>query len=104
MVGDKSSETDRMIEGKIYNALKGFYANPLTLEGFTSTLENPNGIISSDRVDASIASEMKRDAVIAVILALIVIFGYIAIRFKNWTWGIGVVSSLIHNSIIVIGF
>ena len=104
MVGDKSSETDRMIEGKLYNALKSFYANDLTLEGFTSTLENPNGIISSDRVDASIASEMKRDAVIAVILALIVIFGYIAFRFKNWTWGIGGVSSLVHNSIIVIGF
>ena len=104
MVGDKSTETDRLIEGKIYNALKGFYANDLTLESFTSTLENPNGIISSDRVDASIASEMKRDAVIAVILALIVIFGYIAIRFKNWTWGIGGVSSLVHNSIIVIGF
>ena len=104
MVGDKSSETDRLIEGKLYNALKGFYANDLTLEGFTSTLENPNGIVSSDRVDASIASEMKRDAVIAVILALIVIFGYIAFRFKNWTWGIGGVSSLIHNSIIVIGF
>ena len=104
MVNDKSSETDRLIESKLFNALKGFYANDLTLEGFTSTLENPNGIVSSDRVDASIASEMKRDAIIAVILALIVIFGYIAFRFKNWTWGIGGVSSLVHNSIIVIGF
>ena len=104
MVGDKSSETDRLIESKLFNALKGFYANDLTLESFTSTLENPNGIVSSDRVDASIASEVRRDAVIAVILALIVIFGYIAFRFKNWTWGIGGVSSLIHNSIIVIGF
>ena len=104
LVGDKSSETDRLIESKLYNALKTFYANDLTLEGFTSTLENPNGIVSSDRVDASIASEMKRDAVIAVILALIVIFGYIAFRFKNWTWGIGGVTSLVHNSIIVIGF
>ena len=104
MVNDKSSETDRLIESKLFNALKGFYANELTLEGFTSTLENPNGIVSSDRVDASIASEMKRDAIIAVVLALIVIFGYIAFRFKNWTWGIGGVSSLVHNSIIVIGF
>ena len=104
LVNDKSSETDRLIEGKLFNALKGFYANELTAEGFTSTLENPNGIVSSDRVDASIASEMKRDAVIAVIIALIVIFGYIAFRFKNWTWGIGGVSSLIHNSIIMIGF
>ena len=104
MVNDKSSETDRLIESKLYNALKSFYANDLTLEGFTSTLENPNGIVSSDRVDASIASEVRRDAVIAVILALIVIFGYIAIRFKNWTWGVGGVSSLVHNSIILIGF
>ena len=104
MVNDKSDATDRLIEGKLFNALKGFYANPVTLEGFTSTLENPNGIISSDRVDASIASEVRRDAVIAVILALIVIFGYIAFRFKNWSWGVGGVSSLIHNSIIVIGF
>ena len=104
MVNDKSSETDRLIEGKLYNALKTFYANDLTLESFTSTLENPNGIVSSDRVDASIASEVRRDAVIAVILALIVIFGYIAFRFKNWSWGVGGVSSLIHNSIIVIGF
>ena len=103
-VEDRSTETDRQIEEKLYNALKGFYANDLTLEGFTSTLENPNGIVSSDRVDASIASEMKRDAVIAVIIALIVIFGYIAFRFKNWTWGIGGVSSLVHNSIIMIGF
>ena len=104
MVNDKSDETDRLIESKLYNALKGFYANDLTLEGFTSTLENPNGIVSSDRVDASIASEMKRDAVIAVILALIVIFGYIAFRFKNWTWGLGGVTSLVHNSVIIIGF
>ena len=104
MVNDKSDETDRLIEGKLYNALKTFYANDLTLESFTSTLENPNGIVSSDRVDASIASEMKRDAVIAVVLALIVIFGYIAFRFKNWTWGLGGVSSLLHNSIIIIGF
>ncbi len=104
MIGDESSETDKLIEGKLYEALKGFFANQLSLEDFTSTLENPNGIVSSDRVDASIASEVQRDAVIAVILALIVIFAYIAIRFKNWTWGMGGVTSLAHNSIIVIGF
>ena len=103
-VDDRSQETDKEIEAKLYNALKGFFANELTQDDFTSTLNNPNGIISSDRVDASIASEMKRDAVIAVVLALIAIFGYIAIRFTNWTWGLGGVTSLVHNSIIVIGF
>ena len=103
-VDNLSQETDQEIESMLYNALNGFFASPLTLEQFTSTLDNPNGIISSDRVDASIASEMKSQAVLAVILALFVIFSYIAIRFKNWTWGIGGVSSLAHNSIIIIGF
>ena len=103
-VDELSTEVDHEIEAKLYNALKDKFAKSLTLEDFTSTLENPNGIVSSDRVDASIASEMQRDAVIAVILALIAIFGYIALRFKNWTWGIGGVTSLVHNAIIVIGF
>ncbi|MBQ7253333.1 MAG: protein translocase subunit SecDF [Bacteroidales bacterium] len=103
-VNDHSQETDKEIEGKIYNALKGFFANQMTQEEFTSTLNNPNGIISSDRVDASIASEMQRDAVIAVILALIAIFAYIALRFTNWTWGVGGVTSLVHNALIMIGF
>ena len=103
-IKDESLETDKEIEGKLYEALNGFYANKLSLSDFTSTIDNPNGIISSDRVDAAVASEVKRDAVIAVILALIVIFAYIAIRFKNWTYGLGGVTSLAHNSIIVIGF
>ena len=103
-VNDRSQETDKEIEGKIYSALKGFFANQMTQDEFTSTLNNPNGIISSDRVDASIASEMQRDAVIAVILALIAIFAYIALRFTNWTWGVGGVASLVHNALIMIGF
>ena len=32
------------------------------------------------------------------------IFAYIAMRFKGWTWGLGGVVSLAHTSIIVIGF
>ncbi|MBP5210878.1 MAG: protein translocase subunit SecDF [Bacteroidales bacterium] len=103
-VNEISQEVDKEIEGKLYNALKTFFVDQMSLEQFSSTLDNPNGIISSDRVDATIASEMQRESVIAVILALIVIFAYIAIRFRNWTWGIGGVASLIHNSIIVIGF
>lgn len=104
LVKDESSETDKKIEGMVYNALKGFYVTPLTLSQFTSTLDNPNGIVSSDRVDAAVASEIQRDAILAVILAWIAIFIYLAIRFTNWTWGLGGVASLIHNTIIVVGF
>ena len=104
LVADESSEADATVESKLFNALKGFFANELTFAEFTSTLDNPNGIISSDKVGPTIANDITRDAIIAVILALIVIFGYIAVRFKGWTWGLGGVVGLAHTALIVIGF
>ncbi|MBR3440700.1 MAG: protein translocase subunit SecDF [Bacteroidales bacterium] len=101
---EESSDVDAEVEGKLYNALIPFFAEKMSIDEFKSTLGNPNGIISSDKVGPTIANDIKRDAVIAVILALIVIFAYIAFRFKGWTWGLGGVVSLAHTAIIVIGF
>lgn len=100
----ESTDVDAEVESKLYNAVKGFFAETITLDEFRSTLDNPNGIISSDKVGPTIANDMKRDAIIAVLLSLLVIFGYIAFRFKGWTWGLGGVVSLAHTAIIVIGF
>ena len=104
LVENESTEADAEVENKLYNALNGFFADDLTFEEFTSTLENPNGIISSDKVGPTIANDITRDAFIAVILALLVIFGYIAVRFRGWTWGLGGVTGLAHTALIVIGF
>ena len=101
---DEAATVDNEIEGMLYESLKGFYDDGLTFDEFVSTLDNPNGIISSDKVGASIANDIKRNAVISIILALIVIFAYIAFRFKGWSWGLGGVVSLAHTSIIIIGF
>ena len=101
---DETSTVDAEIEGMLYESLKDFYSEKVSLADFTSTLENPNGIISSDKVGASIANDIKRNAIISIILALIVIFAYIAMRFKGWNWGLGGVVSLAHTAIIIIGF
>jgi len=103
-VSEESTEVDAEVESMVYEAVKGFFAEEMTLDEFKSTLDNPNGIISSDKVGPTIANDMKRDAIIAVIIALFVIFAYIAIRFKGWTWGVGGVVSLAHTAIIIIGF
>ena len=103
-VNEDASSVDAEIEGMLYEALKGFFAQEMSQAEFTSTLDNPNGIISSDKVGASIANDIKRDAIISVILALLIIFAYIAARFSGWTWGLGGVVSLAHTAIIVIGF
>lgn len=103
-VNDESIEADKEIEGKLYNATKGFFAEEISLDDFKAPDTVENGIISSEKVGPTIANDMKRDAVIAVIIALFVIFGYIAFRFKGWTWGLGGVVSLAHTAIIIIGF
>ncbi len=104
LVENESTEADAEVETKLYNALNGFFADDLTFAEFTSTLDNPNGIISSDKVGPTIANDITRDAIIAVIIALFVIFAYIAVRFRGWTWGLGGVTGLAHTALIVIGF
>lgn len=104
-VNDETSAVDAEIEAMLYEALKGHFADKdMSQSDFVSTLDNPNGIISSDKVGATIANDIKRSAFISVFLALIVIFAYIAWRFKSWTWGLGGVVSLAHTALIVIGF
>ena len=103
-VNEESSDVDTEVEGILYEALKGFFAEDITIEEFTSTQDNPNGIISSDKVGPTIASDITRNAIISVIIALFVIFAYIAVRFHGWTWGLGGVAGLAHTALIVIGF
>lgn len=104
MINDNSPETDHIVDSKIYEALKGFFNKSMTFEEFTSTTDNPNGIISSEKVGPTIADDIKRDAIVAIVIALFAIFIYIASRFRNWSWGTGGLVALIHDAIFVISF
>ena len=103
-IEDESAEMAATVSTMLYDAVKGFFAKDISYAEFTETQQNPNGIVSSDMVGPTIANDIKRDAVIAVLIALFVIFAYIAFRFRGWTWGLGGVVSLAHTAIIVIGF
>ena len=85
----------------MYRALGGLYKTPVTLTDF-STDNEAIGIMSSQKVGPTIADDIKVTAVISIIIALLGIFIYIAIRFKKWQWGLGGVISLFHDSLIVI--
>ena len=101
---DGQEATDE-IKGILYETLKPFFATDIDYSAFANmTDEHPEGIISAEMVGESISNDIKRSAVISVLLALLIIFAYIAWRFKGWTWGIGGVVSLAHTAIIVIGF
>lgn len=89
---------------KLFNATKPFYADKtMTLEKFRSTQTSPLGIISSEKVGPTMAEDIQRSAIIAVLVSLILIFIYIAIRFKKWQYGLASLVSLTFDAIITIG-
>ena len=105
-IKDNNPEVDAEIQGMLYEGLKQFYTKDLTYDQFTSDSEKSDmmlGIMSSQKVGPTIADDVTRKAVIAVIISLIVIFIYIAIRFKRWQYGVSSIIALAHDTIIVIG-
>jgi len=105
LYGLNAEEGDRDAKDILFEAVKPFYVNSdITFDQFVNVDENPLGIVTSEMVGPSIAEETTRNAIISVILALIVIFCYIAFRFKGVAWGVGGVTSLAHTAIIIIGF
>lgn len=102
-VQDDSDETKNEILHKLYDGTKDHFKGAISLQEFQSTETNPLGIIQSEQVGATIANDLKRSSVLAVIGGLLVIFAYIAIRFKSWRFGLGSVTALAHDTILVIG-
>jgi len=100
---DTSEETTAEVDALLYNALKGFYTYDITLEGFTSTQEDANGIISSEKIGPAIAKDLLFSAFYAVLFSLIAIGLYITFRFKRWEWATGATLALAHNAFLVIG-
>lgn len=105
-INDNNPEVDQEIQGLIYNALNGLYETELTYEQFTTDSDKSNvllGILSSQKVGATVADDVTRKAFIAVIISLVVMFVYIAIRFRRWQYGLSSIICLAHDTLIVIG-
>lgn len=65
--------------------------------------DNPANVIKTDVVGPRFAEDLKWGALQAIIYAIVIIFIYILIRFRNWTYSAGAVAALIHDVIIVLG-
>ena len=64
---------------------------------------NPSTIIQTENVGPSFADDLRNAALMSIIFALIVIFLYILIRFKKWSYSAGAVAALAHDVIITLG-
>lgn len=103
-IEEDTKEVDSLVESKLYEGVKGFYASDLTKKEFTSDSDAKIlGRLSSQKVGPTIADDIKQGAVMAIIFALLVIFIYIAIRFKKWQYGLAGLISLAHDTLITVG-
>ena len=103
-INDNSEDVDDQIEALLYEGCKPFLADNITLDEFKSTDINPEiGIMQSQKVGPAVASDITRDAFIAVIIALLGIFLYILLRFRNFAFSVGALAGLAHDTIIILG-
>ena len=96
---------DDEAEGILYEALK---KAGLVSQADVSAFKNPDvreggSIISSTKVGPSIAKDITYGAIISVIFALIAIFLYILLRFRNVAFSIGSITALAIDTIMVLG-
>ena len=103
-IHDNSESLDDEIEMLVYEGTKKFFASPITFAEFQSTQVNENvGIMQSQKVGPAIADDITTSAVWAVIAALIVIFLYILVRFRNFAYSVGALVALFHDTVIILG-
>ena len=102
----KINDTDPNVESEVTGILYDALAQELggiTPEQF-STANVDYGLISSQKVGPSVADDMKRDAYIAVTIALIAMFLYILIRFRNVAFSLGALAAVAFTALTIIGF
>ena len=88
---------------KLFAGTSQYFSSPISVEEFKSTETNPLGIIQADQVGGTIAHDNLVHSIWAVIGGLLVMFVYIGLRFRSWRFGIGSVTALTHDTILVIG-
>lgn len=88
-----------------------FKTNSLSLEqreAFAEAMKTNFGVeeaaISAENISATVGSEMRKDAIIAVAVATVCMLLYIWFRFSSFNFAGSAVLALVHDVLIVIGF
>ena len=102
LIDNDNPAVDSVIQVILYDNLKSLYQEEMTMTKFSSEDETV-GILSTQKVGATIASDVTRKSIWAIIVALALMFVYIAIRFKKWQYGVASIMALAQDTIIVLG-
>ena len=101
LVDDESEAADDKVKNALIQGVEKFkgikYAENL------AQLDDQHFLIpSSSKVGATIADDIKGSALEASLVSFVLIFFYILIRFKKWTYSAGAIIALIHDTLFVV--
>ena len=104
-IESNSPTVDDEAETLLYNTLK---KNGLVSQASVKDFKNPDirqggSIISSSKVGPSVAKDVTYGAIISVFIALVAIFLYILLRFRNLAFSVGSTVALAFDALTVIG-
>lgn len=101
LIDNVSSKGDSLVRSTLISGIE--HKTGLVYEPNENRLRPNTFVISgSSKVGATIANDIQRSSMWAVILAWLGIFTYIVIRFRKWQFGMGAIVSLIHDTLFVI--
>lgn len=101
-IADETEGVDDEVMQLLYKGLAK-ELNGMSYDDFSVSNEEV-GVVLTEKVGPSIASDMTTGAVWAVLLSLIAIALYILLRFRDISFSVGALASLAFTSFVIIGF
>lgn len=92
-----SRSADSLVEATLFGGLKPFLADGTTASDFKKIY-----LQSSQSVQPSISEDLKRGAITATVVSIVLIFLYIFIRFRDWRFSFGTIFSLLHDVLVTL--
>ncbi|MBP2691984.1 MAG: protein translocase subunit SecF, partial [Muribaculaceae bacterium] len=102
-ITDENENTEKEINDKLFQGLKPYLRDGMSQVEF-STTDASQGIVSSQKVGPTVADDMRDAAYIAVTIALIAMFLYILLRFRNVAFSLGALAAVAFTAFSIIGF
>lgn len=105
-IDDENPGVEQEITSLLYKSLTPeLTVNGKVMEENAFTVaDESRGIISIQKVGPSVADDMKRDAYWAVGIAVVCMFLYILLRFRNIAFSVGAVCAVALTAFLIIGF
>ena len=100
LIQDETPEADEQVKSTLIKSIAN--GTGLTyIDNATPSKEGTFTIASATKVGASIAGDIQSAAKKSILFSLIIIFGYIVVRFQRWQFGLAAVIALLHDSLVV---